>query len=261
MFMSMAAVCAATVAVAIFPTSTGASGKMPGRYPQGGDRLSCISEGYKCAGAGYRYATVRASGWPWARYGGAQASYDSAGPHNCTLYAAYRLEKNGLKFPGWYDNAGSWYRHVSRRRVNGRPAIGAIAEWSTHVAYVESVGVSGITTSDDNYGYDRTTRQTIAWGSAHWPRHFIHFADKGPQWPRDLRDIIFSSKDWDGSVVRWLMDSGGKRHLIASPSIYRCLRKRGLKNYGLQPDRIVKLLPKPANRQASCHPRRQARKR
>ena len=125
---------------------------MPGRYPKGGDRVSCISEGYKCAGAGYRYATVRASGWPWVRYGGAQASYSSFGPHNCTLYAAFRLERNGLKFPGWYDNAGSWYRHVSRRRVNHRPAVGAIAEWSTHVAYVEAVGVSGITISDDRLG-------------------------------------------------------------------------------------------------------------
>ncbi|HEY5478260.1 MAG TPA: hypothetical protein VIJ84_01445, partial [Gaiellaceae bacterium] len=109
----MTAVCAAVVAVAIFPTPLGASGSMPGRYPKDGDRLSCISEGYKCAGAGYRYATARASGWPWARYGGTQASYSSFGPHNCTLYAAFRLERNGLKFPGWYDNAGSWYRHVS----------------------------------------------------------------------------------------------------------------------------------------------------
>ena len=72
--------------------------------------------------------------------------------------------------------------------MNERPAIGAIAEWSTHVAYVESVSFSGITITDDNYGYNRTTRQTIAWGSAHWPSHFIHFADKGPEWPRPPAD-------------------------------------------------------------------------
>lgn len=259
MLVLLTALCGAAVAIAVFPTPVGASGSMPGRYPKDGDRLSCISEGYKCAGAGYRYATARASGWPWARYGGAQASYSSFGPHNCTLYAAYRLRKNGLKFPGWYDNAGSWYRHVSRRRVNHRPAVGAIAEWSTHVAYVESVSASGITISDDNYGYNRTTRQTIAWGSAHWPIHFIHLADKGPQWPRNLRDVIFSAKDWDGSIVRWLMDSGGKRRLIPSQSIYRCLIKRGVKNFGLQPDRIAQLLPEPASRPASCRPRRRAR--
>ncbi|MHB8059568.1 MAG: CHAP domain-containing protein [Gaiellaceae bacterium] len=257
MFVSMTAVCAAAVAVVIFPTPLRASGKMPGRYPREGNRVECISTGYKCAGAGYRYETARRSGWPWARYGGAQASYNSAGPHNCTLYAAYRLKKNGVrKFPGWSDNGGSWYRHVSGWRVNKRPAIGAIAEWSTHVAYVESVSASGITISDDNYAYNRTTRQTIAWGSAHWPRHFIHLADKGPKWPRAFRNIIFSSKDWDGSVVRWLMDSSGKRHLIPSRSVYSCLRKRGVRNYGLQPDRIVELLPEPVSRVASCRSRR-----
>ncbi|MGA9761632.1 MAG: CHAP domain-containing protein [Gaiellaceae bacterium] len=259
MLVLVTALCGVAVAVAVFPTPLGASGRMPGHYPKDGDRVGCISDGYRCAGAGYHYATVKASGWPWARYGGAQASYNSLGPHNCTLYAAYRLRKNGLKFPGWYDNAGSWYRHVSRRKVNGRPAVGAIAEWSTHVAYVESVSASGITITDDNYGYNRTTRQTIAWGSAHWPTHFIHLADNGPQWPRNLRSVIFSSKDWDGSVVRWLMDSAGKRRLIPSQSIYRCLIKRGVKNFGLQPDRIAELLPEPASRPASCHSRRRAR--
>jgi surface antigen len=250
----MSAVFVATLAIAAFPAQTGAGGSMPGRYPKDGDRLRCISEGYKCAGAGYRYATVRASGWPWQKYGGAQASYDSYGPHNCTLYVAYRLEKNGRKkSPGWSDNAGSWYRHISRRRVNGRPAIGAIAEWSSgHVAYVESVSASGITTTDDNYGYNRTTRQTIVWGSAHWPSHFLHLADQGPQWPRDFRHIIFSSRASDGSLARWLVDSSGKRHLIPSRSTYRCLRRHGVKNFGLQPDRIVNLLPAPANRPASC---------
>ena len=59
--------------------------------------------------------------------------------------------------------------------------------------------------------------------------------------------------------MRWLMDSGGKRHLIPNRSIYRCLRKRGLKNYGLQPDLIVKLLPEPVIRPASCRQRGQAR--
>jgi surface antigen len=249
----MSAVCAATVALAAFPAQSGARGSMPGRYPKDGDRLRCISEGYKCAGAGYRYATVRASGWPWQKYGGAQASYDSFGPHNCTLYVAYRLKKNGWKNPrGWSDNAGSWYRHISRRRVNERPAIGAIAEWPGHVAYVESVSASGITTSDDNYGYDRTTRQTIAWGSAHWPSHFLHLADQGPQWPRDFRQIIFSSRASGGSGASWLVDSSGNRRLIRSRSTYRCLRRHGAKNYGLQSDRIVNLLPKPAKRPASC---------
>jgi surface antigen len=179
------AACAATFAVfpALFPGLVGASGSMPGAYPKAGDRLRCISEGYSCAGGGYRYATVRASGWPWLKYGGAQSSYNSVGPHNCTLYAAYRLKQNGRKkIPGWSDNAGSWYRHISHRKVNGRPAIGAIAEWGTHVAYVESVSAWGITISDDNYGYNHTTRQMIAWESAHWPNHFLHLADKGPQW-------------------------------------------------------------------------------
>jgi surface antigen len=246
------AACAA--AVAVFPTLVGASGSMPGAYPKDGDRLRCISEGYSCAGGGYRYATVRASGWPWLKYGGAQASYNSVGPHNCTLYAAYRLKQNGRKkFPGWSDNAGSWYRHVSRRRVNGRPAIGAIAEWGGHVAYVESVSAWGITISDDNYGYDHTTRQMIAWRSAHWPYHFLHLADKGPQWPvGDLRGSIVSSKIAGGPVMSWLVDSRGRRQLIPDRSTYRCLRRHGAKSYEQLPDSILHLLPGAANSLASC---------
>jgi surface antigen len=217
---------------------------MPGSHPKGGDQLRCISAGYRCAGAGYRYATVSKSGWPWTRYGGSQASYNSAGPHNCTLYASYRLEKNGLRFPGWYDNAGSWFRHVSRRKVNGRPAVGAIAEWSHHVAYVESVGATGITITDDNYHNDQTTRQTLVWGSAHWPEHFLHLADQGPQWPAgDLRHAIVSSKGRGKAVVSWFVDSRGGLHAIPDRSTYRCLRRSGAKNYGLQPDAILNQLP------------------
>ncbi len=250
----LAATAAATAATfAAFPTLAGAVGSSPGSYPKDGNRLKCISQGYKCARAGYRYQTVRRSGWPWARYGGAQASYNSAGPHNCTLYAAFRLKKNGLKFPGWYDNAGSWYRHVSRRKVNMRPAIGAIAEWSTHVAYVESVSASGITISDDSYGYNHTTRQMIAWKSAHWPNHFLHLADKGPRWPaRDLRGSIVTSKVAGGLVISWLVDSHGRRQLIPGRSTYRCLRRHGAKNYGRLHGSILHLLPVAANRFASC---------
>jgi surface antigen len=225
---------------------------MPGAYPKAGDRVRCISEGYKCARAGYRYETVRRSGWPWARYGGAQASYNAAGPHNCTLYAAFRLAKNGLKFPGWYDNAGSWYRHISHRKVNGHPAVGAIAEWGTHVAYVESVSAWGITTSDDNYGYNRTTGQMIVWGSAHWPNHFLHFADQGPEWPAgDLRGSIVSAKIAGGLAMSWRVDARGRRHLISDRSTHRCLRRHGAKSYRLLPVGILRLLPEAEN-MASC---------
>ena len=128
--------------------------------------------------------------------------------------------------------------------MNGRPAIGAIAEWGGHVAYVESVSASGITISDDNYGYNHTTRQTIAWGSAHWPNHFLHLADKGPRWPAgDLRGSIVYAKIADGPVMSWLVDSRGRRHSIPDRSTYRCLRRHGAKSYRQLPDSILDLLP------------------
>ena len=227
---------------------------MPGRYPKDGDRLRCISEGYKCAGAGYRYATVRASGWPWQKYGGAQASYDSFGPHNCTLYVAYRLKKNGWKNPrGWSDNAGSWYRHISRRRVNERPAIGAgrgVARAfrlrGSRSVLRASRPATTTTATTGRPGRRRQGKRSLAESLSPPRRQGTTVAGR-----LQKRHLLVESLERVGRELVGL-DSSGNRHLIRSRSTYRCLRRHGVENYGLQPDRIVNQLPEPAKRPASC---------
>jgi len=140
----------------------------------------CDSPDYSCATGGYNYATAQSSGWPWSSYGGPWPSYNSYGPHNCTLYAAYKLEQNGVTL-NWSDNASGWAIDAAQRGVlvNGSPAVGSIAQWNSgHVAYVEAVGPDYIITTDDNYGYNHTTEQRRSPGYG-WPDNFIHFRDQG----------------------------------------------------------------------------------
>jgi surface antigen len=152
---------------------------------------------YGCTQGGYSAAAAESSGWPWSEYGGGNASYNSYGPHNCTLYAAFRLAENGLGDPGALGNAAQWASNAAAKgfAVNQTPAVGSIAQWNAggggdgHVAYVESVdpGGTGITITEDNYvptsatyfpgGY--TAEVHITAGSSVWPANFIHFKDGG----------------------------------------------------------------------------------
>ncbi|WP_345454067.1 CHAP domain-containing protein, partial [Nocardioides marinquilinus] len=73
------------------------------------------------------------------------------GPHNCTLYAAWRLQRNGMPDPrrSW-GRAGLWGNTLPK----GPAAVGAIAWWSGnpgHVAYVEEVSGNRVRVSADNY--------------------------------------------------------------------------------------------------------------
>ena len=66
---------------------------------------------YTCAGGGYNATTMQSPQdyWAWADYGGPKnVSYYGTDPHNCTLYAAYRLEQNGVLDPHWTANATDW---------------------------------------------------------------------------------------------------------------------------------------------------------
>ena len=153
---------------------------------------------YACTSGGYDNSTALKSGWPNAHYGQGQASTNTYGMHNCTLYAAYRLEQNGLtKDPGNWGNARNWATAASADHflVDQTPATGSIAQWNAggagkgHVAYVESVTYSGagsvtaITITEDNFmpetGYGNldggyTAEVHITAGSAVWPANFIH---------------------------------------------------------------------------------------
>ncbi len=248
------------IAAAFLAPPVSAIGLLPTHDPAQGDNRLCLSTTYACTGAGYGNTAARTSGWPWSYYGGRNASYRGSDPHNCTLYAAFRLSKN--KFPdpkkSW-GNAGGWYRSFSTSQYNGRPAVGSIAEWNApvgkttgHVAYVEAVSAAGITISDDSWGLNTTSKQTIAWNSAHWPNRFIHLKDVGPQWPGDPRGNIVGWRNANGSITSWLVDKSGKRHWIPTTSIYYCLRRKGAKDFGPQPAAILDLLPDQIGNWASC---------
>lgn len=113
---------------------------------------------------------------------------------NCTSYVAWRMERNGVAFSntmvgpngtrGQWGNANNWDDNARRigYRVDGSPAVGAIAQWNEyeggaggygHVAYVERVNSDGsVYVSEYNfgvaYGYsERTVR----------PPRFIHVKD------------------------------------------------------------------------------------
>jgi surface antigen len=142
---------------------------------------------YGCT-PGYQGTNVPSKAWQ--AYGCPNASGCPATPHNCTLYAAFRLNQAGV-VPSWTADASSWANQAAVRgvAVNQTPAVGSIAEWNLgkgHVAYVEGFDANGIILSMDWWssptatpgwpkGY--TSVVYIAKNSAAWPDNFIHFRD------------------------------------------------------------------------------------
>jgi surface antigen len=170
-------------------------------YGVSGVSFQCgAAQNYSCTAGGYNGGAAAGSGWPWSLYGGQWASYVGNDPHNCTLYAAFRVHENGVGNPGWSDNANGWANKAWSHGtpVDQSPAPGAVAQWNVpgafgHVAYVDAVdsGGAGITITEDNYidnssryypgGF--TARIHINAGSPAWPDNFIHFADQGSVGP------------------------------------------------------------------------------
>ena len=132
----------------------------------------CKSSDYSCTTGGY----AGKDSWGYWPYG----STDSAGRwHNCTTYAAFKLAANGAANPGSLGDASAWAANARSKgiRVDSTPAVGAIAQWNSgHVAYVEEVGSGYVITTDDNYGYNYTSRQRRT-PSSGWPDNFIHIKD------------------------------------------------------------------------------------
>lgn len=155
---------------------------LPGSGVNGVTRLCGPSAGYQCTTGGY---SGQSEGWSGRRYGAAVSTRNEYGYHNCTLYVAWRLERNGLADPGWNDNATGWDTMASSHNVpvDQTAAVGSVAQWNQvhgHVAFVEIVTDSYIEVTDDNYGLNYTTRHRIQRGSAAWPDNFIHFEKKLP---------------------------------------------------------------------------------
>ena len=145
---------------------------------------------YSCT-PGYTGTNVPASAW--AAYGCPNASGCPSTPHNCTLYAMYRLNLVGV-VPNWSADASAWAANASADgvKVDQTATAGAIAQWNAfkgHVAYVESVSASSVTLTMDWWssatatpywpdGY--TSRVRIAVDSPAWPDNFLHFKDVPP---------------------------------------------------------------------------------
>ncbi|WP_018332003.1 CHAP domain-containing protein [Actinomycetospora chiangmaiensis] len=151
-------------------------------YGAKGVTTVCSRSDYSCTSGGYTGSE------PWGyytRYG----SRDAAGRlHNCTTYVAFRLARNGVPKPSWYDNASGWATKARNARipVDGTPTVGSIAQWSGgagHVAYVEAVRGNTIELTDDMYGVNKANRWVIAAGSPAWPNAFIHFTGSGGTTP------------------------------------------------------------------------------
>lgn len=167
------------------PSSTTHSIPGGGMNSGGVTSLCYDATGFSCAGGGYNGTPgqIGGNGWTTNLYW----SWGSAGPngtrHNCTTYAAYRLQQNGYAYPGWTDNATNWDTQASNHGVivDQTPAVGAIAQWNAgtgHVAYVESVTDTYIETTSDSYG-GGTDHLRIQRSSGYMPDNFIHFRDGG----------------------------------------------------------------------------------
>jgi surface antigen len=151
---------------------------IPAGAVQGAIYLCGPRADYGCTGGGYQGRDP----WGYWQYG----SLNQYGRHNCTSYAAFRAAQNGARNPGNLGDAKDWDDNARRYGipVDGTPAVGAIAQWnagvggtSGHVAYVEELGSDYVITSDDNFGYNTTSRQRITRTSGGWPSSFIHLKD------------------------------------------------------------------------------------
>ncbi len=146
---------------------------------------SCRSYQYACVGGGYAAsAATTGNGWAWRYYGevGAGGIGTPSGPHNCTLYVAWRLQQNGMADPGRsWGNASRWGTNLPS---NHTPAIGAVAWWQSgnHVAYVEQISADGsqVRVTADNYVPTGAGGYTDSgWISVNAPTGYLHPHDIG----------------------------------------------------------------------------------
>lgn len=195
-------------------------------------RLCGPSAAYACTGGGYSGQSV---GWPGSYYGAGQASSNSYGLHNCTLYAAYRAYANGLGNPGRsFGNANAWDTGAYNLGfpVDQNPTVGSIAQWNGggygHVGYVDVVTSTYIEVSDDAYGLNQTNKWRIARTSPAMPDNFIHLKDVAPAPTSTLAKYANTIvKMTDGSSTSWFVTPDLKRLWIPDGGTYNQLKARG----------------------------------
>lgn len=175
--------------------------------------LCAPSASYDCTKEAYATWATNPSGWAWTDYGNGVASENSFGPHNCTLYVAYRLQQSGLAYPGWHGNADNWATDAAAAgiEVNDTPSVGAVAQWNNpstggHVAFVDRVTSSYVVVTADNYqrstatfmpgGY--TDSYEISLTSPAMPDNFIHFGSMvaAPSAPSNGSFVSYHAKSY-----------------------------------------------------------------
>jgi surface antigen len=145
----------------------------------------CRSYAYACVDGGYAAtAATTGNGWAWKYYGeqGAGGIQTPSGPHNCTLYVAWRLQRAGMGDPGhaWGD-ARQWGASLG---YDHTPKIGSVAWWQggDHVAYVEQINsdASQVFIRADNYVTKAPGGYTDSgWINADSPTGYLHPHDVG----------------------------------------------------------------------------------
>jgi surface antigen len=154
----------------------------------------CKSVGYACTIGGYN-ATSMNNSWAAKYYGSDTKGGIGTPPHNCTLYAAWMLARNGLSDPGRTWGYGYQWGITLAHETNQTPAVGAIAWYNGpgmgHVAYVARVNWSNHTVFlvSDNYagGVDGYTSST--WAPFTQATGYIHMHDLSAPLPLAARRI------------------------------------------------------------------------
>ena len=119
----------------------------------------------------------------WREPNAADSVVDDWGYWNreCTSFVAWRLHgRNGFEMPRAIGDAGQWrdWAVDNNYAVDSTAAAGAVAWWSGHVAWVESVNGTNVTIEEYNFDTGSGTHlyntRTIA---ASTVTKFIHFKD------------------------------------------------------------------------------------
>jgi surface antigen len=140
--------------------------------------------------------SVLCSSWRWScdgklGYNPRHSYWGQYTGHNCTNYVAFRMIRDGWsKNLGPFNgNARVWDDYFKSRgyKVDGHPAVGAIAQWngyengqrsgSGHVAYVDVVGSNYIIIDEDGWNSIQRRRKIFR-GDRNWPGRFIHLDRK-----------------------------------------------------------------------------------
>ena len=148
-----------------------------------GAATGCKGVLYQCTLDGYN-ATTMNDNWAARYYGADTKGGIGTPPHNCTLFAAWMLARNGLPDPGRsWGYADQWGQTLAAE-TNTTPAVGSIAWYIGgplgHVAYVAHVNWTKHTVFlvSDDYGGGVAGYTSSAWVSFSAVTGFIHLRDR-----------------------------------------------------------------------------------